>query len=126
MVFEKNFVRVVIPLDPAEGAWYTEPIHDDYDEKDIDHLYNLTTWDEDWINPTTDGHISWEKDSSCQSDSNEELVNWQNKLQVVSTLWCNMLTKSFHFISIEARKLPYYYGLDDVNIFLDHFERDVP
>ena len=28
-------------------------------------------------------------------------------------------------ISTKVHKLPYYDGLDDVNIFLDHFERDV-
>jgi len=75
MVFEKNGFRVVVPLDPAEGAQYTKLVCDDYDDEEIDHIYNLTTRDEDWINPTTYGWISWEKDSLCQSDPNEELEN---------------------------------------------------
>lgn len=37
-----------------------------------------------------------------------------------------MLTNSLKFISIEVQILPYYDGLEDVNLFLDNFERDVP
>lgn len=45
MVFEKKNLRVVVPWDLDEGEWYIEPIHDDYDDEDIDHIYKLTTWD---------------------------------------------------------------------------------
>lgn len=44
----------------------------------------------------------------------------------VSTLRCSRLKNSLHCVSTEVRKLPYYDGLDDVNIFLDQFEKDVP
>lgn len=33
MVFEKKSLRVIIPLDPAEGSRYTKPVHD-YDSDD--------------------------------------------------------------------------------------------
>ena len=29
MVFENNGTRVIVPLDPAEGEWYIEPVRDD-------------------------------------------------------------------------------------------------
>lgn len=42
MVFENNGLRVVVPLDLAEGVQYKEPVCDDYDDEDIDHIYKLT------------------------------------------------------------------------------------
>lgn len=42
MEFEKNGLKVVVPLDPAEGAQYIHPVCDDYDDEYIDHIYNLT------------------------------------------------------------------------------------
>ena len=73
MVFESNGIRVVVPLDRIEGARYTESVHDKYVDEDIDHVYKLTVANEDWINPTAYGRISWEKYSSCLSDLDEEL-----------------------------------------------------
>ena len=52
MVFENEGTRVIVPLDPAEGERYTEPMRE---EEDVDHIYKLTARDEDWINPTVDG-----------------------------------------------------------------------
>lgn len=63
--------------------------------------------------------------SSCTSNSVEELEHWKNQLHEVSTLHCNMMTKSLHYISSEIRNLPYYDGLTDVNNFLDEFEWEV-
>ena len=39
MIFEKNSLRVVIPLDPAEGAWYTEIVHDNDSDDNLDFIY---------------------------------------------------------------------------------------
>lgn len=38
----------------------------------------------------------------------------------------NMMKKSLRCVSMKVRKLPHYYGLNYVNIFLDEFEREVP
>ena len=72
-VFENEGTRVIVPLDPVEGEWYTEPVRE---EEDVDHIYKLTVWDEYWINPTADGVLCWEKDSECFSDSDGEIENW--------------------------------------------------
>ena len=58
MVFEKNGTRVIVPLDPSEGAWYIESIHDKYGNEDIGNIYKLIMRDKYWINPTTNGSIS--------------------------------------------------------------------
>ena len=92
MVFENEGTRVIVPLDPAEGEQYTDPVSA---EEDVDHIYNLIVWDEDWINPITDGVLCWEKDSECVLDSDEEIENWQNRLHDVSALRCLRITKDF-------------------------------
>ena len=46
-MFEKNNNMVIFPLDPSEGARYIEPIHKEYNDEDIDHIYKLTPRDED-------------------------------------------------------------------------------
>lgn len=37
-----------------------------------------------------------------------------------------MMTRSLHFVSLEVRNLPTYDGMNDVDINLDAFEREVP
>lgn len=71
MVFEKNGTKVVVHLGPSKGVWYTKIVRDEYGDDNIDHIYKLTTGDKDWINLTADGWISWEKDSSWHSESDE-------------------------------------------------------
>jgi len=123
MLFERKSLWVIVPLDPAEGAHYTEPVCD-YEESDdeLDQIYKITMRDMDWINPMADGRIAWDWESSCTYESDEELEHWKNHLHELSTLRCNMMTKSLRCISLEVRKLPYYDGLIDVDLFLDDFE----
>ena len=70
MVFENEGTRVIVPLDLAEGEWYIEPVRK---EEDVDHIYKLTAREEDWITPTADGVLFWEKDSECFSNSYGEI-----------------------------------------------------
>ena len=76
MIFEKKSLRVIVPLDPAKGAQYTEPVRDDDSDDDLDCIYKITTWEQDWVNTTADGRISWERENSCTSDSDEEIERW--------------------------------------------------
>ena len=55
MIFEKKSLRVVIPLDPAEGSRYNEPVHDYESDDDLDCIYKITASEQDWVNPTIDG-----------------------------------------------------------------------
>jgi len=55
MIFEKKSLRVIVPLDPAEGSRYTEPVHDYERDDDLDYIYNITAQDQDWVNSTADG-----------------------------------------------------------------------
>lgn len=73
MIFERKELQVIVPLDPPKGALYTELARDYEEEDDLDQIYKITAHDEDWINPIVDGRITWDRDSSCTLDSNEEL-----------------------------------------------------
>ena len=115
MVFENNGTKLVASLDPAEGERYKEIVRAD---DDVDHIYNLTTWDEDWINLINNGRLNWENDSPYFSDWDEELENWKNQLNEVYALHCNRVTKSLQCLSSNLRQLPYYDGLTNVNMFL--------
>jgi hypothetical protein len=43
--------------------------------KDVNQLYKTTMHEEDYINPTADGMLSWRSISSCASDSDKGLEN---------------------------------------------------
>jgi len=43
MIFEKKALRVVVPLDSAEGSCYTETVHDYESDDDLDQIYKITT-----------------------------------------------------------------------------------
>lgn len=73
MIFEKKSLCVIILVDHAEGSRYTESVCDYERDDDLDCIYKITTRDQVWVNPTMDGQITWERESSCTSDSNEEI-----------------------------------------------------
>ena len=42
MIFEKKSLRVVIPLDLAEGPCYTEPVCDEGSDDELEYIYKIT------------------------------------------------------------------------------------
>ena len=78
------------------------------------------------MNLTANGRISWEPESSCTLDSDEEIERWQNRLHEVTMLNCNMMIRSLRFMTIEARELPTYDGVIMVDEFFNKFESTVP
>jgi len=72
MIFEKKSLRIIVPLDPAEESRYAEPVHDYKSDYDLNCIYKITVRDQDWVNLIADGRITWDHDSSCNSDSDEE------------------------------------------------------
>ena len=78
MTFEGNGLRVTIPLDPSQVERYTEPIRDEEEQDILDHIYNITAKEEDYVEPDADGVIDWQCDSSCMFDSDDGLENWKN------------------------------------------------
>lgn len=59
-VFEKDNMRVIVPLDSSEGVRYTEPIKVEYCVAYIENIYQVTTKEEEWVNSTVYGKLRWE------------------------------------------------------------------
>ena len=76
MIFEKKPLCIIIPLDLAEGLSYMELIRDYESDDDLDCIYKITTRDQYWVNPTADWQITWEHESSCTSNLDEEVEQW--------------------------------------------------
>ena len=55
--FKENEMRVVSPIDPLEGQRYVEPVYNDRQGDYLDQIYNATSMQEDYINPTADGNL---------------------------------------------------------------------
>jgi hypothetical protein len=72
MIFEVKHLKVISLLDPTEGKKYIEPTRGN----DIDNLYNMTTWMDDYVKSTIDGTLSWRSIISFSSDSEEGLEHW--------------------------------------------------
>jgi hypothetical protein len=61
MIFEVEDLKVTAPLDPTKGKRYISPARGN----DIDNLYNMIAWMDDYVNPIADGVLSWISISSC-------------------------------------------------------------
>lgn len=94
MVLKKGDLRVIAPLDPKDGIKYVETIKGGMATEGLDSLYKVTMRIEDYINPTTDGNLSWKSISSCTSDSEEGLENWKQRMHEVSVGRCACITRS--------------------------------
>jgi hypothetical protein len=69
MMFERDGLRVISPLDPDEGQRYIDPIREEYHAYELENIYKLTSKQQDYINPTADGNLIWRSDNACSSDS---------------------------------------------------------
>jgi hypothetical protein len=70
MTFEADGIKVVKPLDPYVGPRYIEPTNNNMEGEDLDQLYTITEGTRDnYINPTTDGSVSWRSIQSVDKDS---------------------------------------------------------
>lgn len=125
MIFENKSLHVVVLVDPAEGMHYTKPVRDNDSDDELDCIYQIMTLDQDCMNPTVDGRISWKCSSSCTSDLDKEIECLQNRLNKITTLSCNMMIKSLWSVMSKSMKLPPYVGVTGVEYFLDNFERAV-
>ena len=69
------YQQLVSPIYPLEGQTYVEPVYNEGQGDYLDQIYNVTAMQEDYVNPKTDGNLSWKSASSSTSDSWEALEN---------------------------------------------------
>jgi hypothetical protein len=120
MTFESRYYRAIAPLDPSEGERFVKPTCLDLEE--IGQLYRTTVHEEDYINPTADGVLSWCNITSCATDSDTGLENWQQRLHEVSTRRCAIIDCVVWWISIEFKGPPSFHRLNDLETFVAQYE----
>jgi hypothetical protein len=123
MTFESGEYRVIAPLDPSEGERFVETTCLDLEE--IGQLYRTTVHDEDYVNPTTDKVLSWRSITSCATNSDIGLENWQQRLHEVSTRRCARIGRAVRWVGKEIREPPSFHGLNDLETFLTQYEDKV-
>ena len=108
------------------GPRYTKPIRTEEETREIDDFYKMTASQDDYINPTVDGTLSWCYASSCASDSEAGLENWQNRMHDISGRRCVHLTKLLCWIGTKVCKVPTFDVLSNIQEFLQKYEAQVP
>lgn len=98
--------------------------NDDSDDN-LNCIYKITAQEQAWVDPTSDGRISWERESPYTLDSDKEIEQSQNWLHEVTTLNCNMMIRSLHCVTMEIRDFPRNDRLTMVDEFLKKFESEV-
>lgn len=73
MTFEKKSLHVVVPLDPAEWEHYSEPIHNEENNDELDHIYQITAQNPGQMHYNDNKRTSWERESICTIDSEEKM-----------------------------------------------------
>jgi hypothetical protein len=123
MTFESSEYMVIAPLDPSKAERFVELTCLDLEE--INQLYRTTARTEDYINPTVDGVLSWRSITSCASDSNTGLENWQQRLQEVSTKRCARINRAVRWVGTKVGEPPSFHGINDLEEFLTRCEDEV-
>jgi hypothetical protein len=59
---------------------------------EIENFYNMTMWMDYYVNPTTNGVLSWRSIGSCALDSEEGMEHWKQRIHEVSTRGCTCIT----------------------------------
>jgi hypothetical protein len=59
----------------------------------IENIYKVSRNRDDYINPTTNGEMSWRSVNYYDTDSEATMERWQNKLYEVSIRWCSHILK---------------------------------
>jgi hypothetical protein len=78
MRFEADGMKVTQPLDPYRVPLFMDRVQGNMEEDTLDHLYTLTTGKHTYyINPTTDGAVSWHNIQFSGEDSELEFDNWK-------------------------------------------------
>jgi hypothetical protein len=75
MTFEGDGLRVIALLDPDEGRIYTKSIREEDRAYELENIYKLTSRQQNYINPTTNGNLSWRSDNAFSSYLEEALEN---------------------------------------------------
>jgi hypothetical protein len=93
--------------------------------EDLDQLYAVTTgMREDYINPTTDGSVSWRSIQSADEDSELAFDSWQQGSYEIFSRRCTTVRET-RWVGTEVREHPIYDGTSELDIFLVSMEENI-
>jgi hypothetical protein len=125
MTFEVDRIKVVQPLDPYVGPRYTEPMDNNMEGEDLDHLYIVTEgMREDYINPTVDGSVSWRSIQSVDEDSELVFDSWQQGSYEIFSRRCAMLEK-LDGLELRSENTRYMMVTSELDNFLVSMEEKI-
>ena len=70
--------------------------------------------------------MDWKCDSSCMTDSDEGLENWQHRLYELHGHRCTRITKSLRWLGSQTRTIPIFDGSTDPKLFIEQISEQVP
>jgi len=88
-------------------------------------LYRTTAREEDYVNSTADGTLSWRRITSCSSNSDTELENWQQRLHEVSIRKCTRIDCAIRWVGTKIREPPSFHGVNDLEELLTRYEDEL-
>jgi hypothetical protein len=100
------------PIRPIRRERFVDPTCLDLEE--INQLYKKNARDGDYVNPTTDGILSWRSITSCVSESDTGLENWIQRLHEVYTRICERIEDTVRWIGMEIREPPSFHLVNDL------------
>jgi hypothetical protein len=88
-------------------------------------LYRTTAHEEDYVNPTADGILSWCSINSCATYSDTGLEKWQQRLHEVSMRICARIDRTVWWIGTELKEPPSFHRPNDLETFLIQYEDEL-
>jgi hypothetical protein len=101
MSFETDTLLVLSPLDPYGRDRYNDPVDEDVWRLIIKKIYKIIGNRADYINLVVDGELCLRSVNSYDTDFEDALERWKNKLYEVSTCRCARITKAICWIGSE-------------------------
>jgi hypothetical protein len=90
-------------------------VDEDAQSSIIENIYKITGHREDYVNPTVDGELSWRSMKSYDTDSDDAMERWKNKLYEVSTRRCTHITTEVHKEEFGSYQFD---GSDPMDVFI--------
>jgi hypothetical protein len=122
MSFKTNTLHVVVSLDPNEGNRYNKTVKVDAWSLIIENIYNITGCKKDYVNTKTYGEMRWKSVRYYDTNTEDSMGRWHNKLYDLSTRRCIRIPKLVHWIGSNLCDLLRFDGACLIDTFLAWME----
>jgi hypothetical protein len=125
MMFEADGYKVVQPLDSYLGPIYTKLVGHNTDLEVLNQLYTITVGTRPcYINPTTNGSVSWRSIQSVDDDLKLDFDSRKKGSYEIFSIRCAIIMET-RWIGTKIRNHPAYDGTSYLDNFLTYINRNV-